>query len=216
MRGRHERAFVDALAADRRPSSFEADPSDVDVLRVAVTMRAARPGDDVVDPGFVARLHQQLVLQLREPKASASRAISRRARLAMGAAAVATMMGGTVAATTTVEHALVASSAGHANQEQLLRMGTFESVQGRRVGEIVAYRGNPSWVFMSVNDASMSGSLSCMIRLSNGQTAATGSFQVNGGRGEWARTVSFDVSRFRGATLTSPTGTVLATAVFRS
>src|SRR5580692_1641702 len=53
-------AFIDALAAGRRPRSFQADPEDVEMLRVAIALRAARPGDSAPDENFVAELHEQL------------------------------------------------------------------------------------------------------------------------------------------------------------
>ena len=60
MTTRRLSAFIDALAAGRRPRPFQADPEDVEMLRVAIALRAARPGDSVPDETFVAELHQQL------------------------------------------------------------------------------------------------------------------------------------------------------------
>ena len=60
MTTRRLSAFLDALAAGRRPRSFQADPEDVEMLRVAIALRAARPGDAIPDENFVAELHQQL------------------------------------------------------------------------------------------------------------------------------------------------------------
>jgi len=60
MTTRRLSAFIDALAAGRRPRPFHADPEDVDMLRVAIALRAARPGDSVPDENFVAELHEQL------------------------------------------------------------------------------------------------------------------------------------------------------------
>ncbi|HLX87204.1 MAG TPA: hypothetical protein VKR22_01900 [Acidimicrobiales bacterium] len=127
---------------------------------------------------------------------------------------MAAVMGGALAATAGVEYSLAAAGVTHSSQNQLLRVGTFESAQGRTIGQIVAYRGHPSWVFMSIRDGVMNGTVGCQIHLSNGHTAPTGIFVVNNGRGEWARTVSFDVGAFRNATLTSPQGATLATATF--
>ena len=47
MTTRRLSAFLDALAAGRRPRSFQADPEDVEMLRVAIALRAARPGDAI-------------------------------------------------------------------------------------------------------------------------------------------------------------------------
>jgi hypothetical protein len=126
------------------------------------------------------------------------------------------MMGGAVAATTTVDHALAAASGRALPHGQLLRVGTFQSTDGRTVGQIVAYRGNPSWVFMSINDPGMNGTIGCHIQMDNGRAAAAGTFVVHNGMGQWARTVPADVSRFRGATLVTTTGAAVATASFRA
>ena len=53
-------AYLDALADGKRPDSFDVDPEDVDVLRTAISLRAARPGDAVPDDGFVDRLYEEL------------------------------------------------------------------------------------------------------------------------------------------------------------
>ena len=60
MSTRRLSAFIDALAAGRRPRPFQADPEDVEMLRVAIALRAARPGDAMPDETFVAELHEQL------------------------------------------------------------------------------------------------------------------------------------------------------------
>jgi hypothetical protein len=206
-------SFVEAVLSDRRPDSFKADPADADVLRVAIVMRAAGPGGEGPDEGFVAHLRQELALEGQRPATTAAHpAVTRRARLVLGAAAVVSMLGGTVAATTTVDHALAASGVSHASYGQLLRMGTFESPDGRAVGQLVAYRGNPSWVFMSIRDPGMTGTVRCQLKTDNGQTAATGEMVVHNGKGEWARPLSVDIGRVRGATLTTASGSTLAVA----
>jgi hypothetical protein len=162
-------------------------------------------------------LRQELAREVRESSESPGRPmVTRRARLMVGAAAVVTMMGGAVAATTTVDHALAASSGRAVTPSQLLRVGTFESNDGRTVGQIVAYRGDPSWVFMSIRDPGMNGTIGCHIQMDNGKTAAAGTFVVHNGMGQWARTVPADVGRFRGATLVNAAGAAVATASFRA
>jgi hypothetical protein len=216
MNTRAVSSFIDAVLSDRRPGRFKARSMDANVLRVAIAMRAARPGDGVPEERFVARLRQELALEVGGTDTAPARTgVTRRARLMMGAAAVVTMLGGTVAATTTVDHALAASSVSHATHGQLLRTGTFESTDGHVVGQIVAYRGNPSWVFMSIRAPGMNGSLRCQIELDNGHTAANGSFVVHNGVGDWARPISADIGRIRGATLVTSDGSALATASFR-
>jgi hypothetical protein len=216
MNRRRVTSFVDAVVSDRRPGSFKGDPLDADVVRVAIAMRAARPGADIPEEQFVARLGDELGREVAAADATtARRVVTRRARLIVGgAAAVLSMLGGTVAATTTVDHAL--ASAKVSPVTRLLRMGTFTSADGHAVGQIVAYRGDPSWVFMSFRDPEMNGAVRCQIEMDNGKTAATGTFEVHNGVGEWARPVSVDIDRVRGATLVTPAGSALATASFRT
>ena len=216
MNPRRVATYIDDVLSDRRPRRFKAGRVDADVLRVAIAMRAARPGEGFPEDQFVAHLRQELAVQARDSAETPTRpAVTRRARLMVGAAAVVTMMGGTVAATTTVDHALAAASVHDTTHGQLLRVGTFESTDGRSVGQIVAYRGNPSWVFMSIRDPGVDGTIGCQIQMDNGHTAAAGSFVVHNGVGQWARTVPADVSRFRGATLVTAGGSAVATASFR-
>jgi hypothetical protein len=215
MNSRRVASFIDDVLADRRPRRFKAGRVDANVVRAAIAMRAARPGEEVPEERFVADLRQQLASEVRGSAQSPGRPmVTRRARFMMGAAAVVTMMGGAVAATTTVDHALAASSVSHGMTGQLLRMGTFKSADGRTVGQIVAYRGNPSWVFMSIRDPELNGPIGCQIQMDNGHTAAAGAFVVHNGVGQWARTVPADVGRFREATLVTTTGSPVATASF--
>jgi hypothetical protein len=124
------------------------------------------------------------------------------------------VIGGTVAATTGVEHALVAAPVPKDTYSQLLRMGTFESKDGHTIGEIVAYRGNPSWVFMSIRAQGLKGAVRCQIQMDNGHSGPTGTFVLQNGAGEWARPIPVDISQIRGATLVTSTGSALATASF--
>lgn len=214
MTSRKTAAFVEALLSDRRPASFRPDTAEADVLRTAIAIRAERPGDGAPDPQFVADLGQQLALQARAAATPAVRSrFTTRARL-MAAAAAVTMMGGTVAATATVEHALAASSASHLAHNELVQVGKFDSATGHNLGEIVAYRGKPSWVVMSIRAPGMNGTVGCRIEMRNGAIATAGTFVVHNGVGNFAKPVSVDVEQFRQATLVSATGSVLATASF--
>jgi hypothetical protein len=217
MNSRRVASFIDDVLGDRRPRRFKAGRVDADVLRAAIAMRASRPSEDLPADRFVADLRHELAREVRGSAESPGRpVVTRRARFLVGAAAAFTMMGGTVAATTTVDHALAAASGRTLTHGQVLRVGTFESTDGRTVGQIVAYRGEPSWVFMSVRDPGMSGTIGCHIQLDNGRTAAAGTFVVHNGVGQWARTVPADVGRFRGATLVTAAGSAVATASFRT
>ena len=161
-------------------------------------MQAARPGEGAPDAQFVDNLRNELALQVAAaPASSVSPMVSRRSRLLVGAAAAVTVIGGTVAATTGVEHALVAAPAVHVTYSHLLRMGTFESKDGKTVGEIVAYRGNPSWVFMSIKAPGLKGTVRCQIEMDNGHSGPTGTFVLQNGVGDWARPIPVDINQIR-------------------
>jgi hypothetical protein len=208
-------SFIDDMLADRRPRGFKASAADAEILRAAITMRAARPGEGVPKMQFVDDLRKELAQQVPVATAPPGRRVaSRRSRLLVAAAAAVTVIGGTVAATTGLEHAMAAAPVPNAAYGHLLRMGTFQSKDGQTIGEIVAYRGNPAWVFMSIRATGFEGTVRCQIEMDNGQMGPTGTFMLQNGAGAWGRTIPVDVNRIRGATLVSSTGSTLATATF--
>ena len=56
MSNRRLFAFVDALATGRRPKRYSARAEDADVLRTAIALRAARPGEAAPTDQFVEGL----------------------------------------------------------------------------------------------------------------------------------------------------------------
>ena len=56
MTGRALRRYVEDLLHGRRPRRFRADDADPGELRAAITLRAARPGDDAPAEEFVSAL----------------------------------------------------------------------------------------------------------------------------------------------------------------
>lgn len=208
-------SFIDDVLANRRPRRFKASVADAEILRTAITMQAARPGDGAPEPQFVDNLRKELALQVAAASAPAVRAVvSRRSRVLVGVAAAVTVIGGTAAATTGLEHGLAAAPAPKDTYSQLIRMGTFESKDGHTIGEIVAYRGNPSWVLMSIRDPGLTGPVRCQLQMDNGHSGPTGTFVLQSGVGDWARPIPVNIARIRGATLVSSTGSALATASF--
>ena len=208
-------SFIDDLLSNRRPRRFKANAAHAEILRTAITMQAARPQKGAPEPQFVDNLRNELALQFAEASALRARpVVSRRSRLLVGAAAALTVIGGTAAATTGLEHALAAAPVPKDTYSQLLRMGTFESKDGNTIGEIVAYRGNPSWVFMSIRAPGLKGTVRCQIQMDNGHSGPTGTFVLQSGVGDWARPIPVDINQIRGATLVTSTGSALATARF--
>src|SRR5437868_10039471 len=66
MKGLHR--FVETLLSGRRPRPFPVDDTDADALRVAIELRAARPGSDAPREEFIAALHRRLARDQAEPK----------------------------------------------------------------------------------------------------------------------------------------------------
>jgi hypothetical protein len=216
MTQRRLSAFIDALVDGRRPGNLDADPEDVEVLRTAIALRASRPGDALPDEAFLSGLYEELAEQANSEVVPITRPVKvRRRRTALAAVAAGlVLVGGTAAATEVLSQGAVSPAAVQAPHGTTLRTGTFETADGRVMGQIVAYRGKTSWVFMNVGGSSYTGPIVCKLQVDNGATVATGAFTLHGGRGEWSKTVQVDIGRLRGATLVTSSGTVVASATF--
>jgi hypothetical protein len=216
MTSRGLSAFIDALAAGRRPGHFRADPDDVPIVRTAIALRAARPGEAIPDEQFVSDLQASLAEQERSRVGSDARPVRmRRWRVALAAVAAGVVL---VAGTTVVDeafnHGAVPPAAISAPRGKVLRTGTFQTVDSRVLGQIVAYSGHPSWVFMNVDDSKYAGPIVCKLQLEDGSTVAVGVFELHNGIGQFSRTLQVDIGRLRGAKLVTSTGTLVASATF--
>jgi hypothetical protein len=209
-------SFIDALVAGRRPGRFKAQPEDVEVLRTAIELRAARPGDATPDEQFVSDLYQSLAEQANSsPTANVHPFRVRRARTALVAvAASVALVGGTYVATESFNQAPTAPAAVAVPHVDALRTGTFETPNGEVLGQIVAYNGHPSWVYMNVGVSQSTGTVMCMLQLKNGSIVAAGTIEIHHGTGELSKSIPVDIHRLRGAQLFTSTGAVLASATF--
>jgi hypothetical protein len=214
--GRRLSAFIDSLAAGRRPGPFKAQPEDLDELRMAIALRAARPGDATPDEGFVSDLYQKLADQARPSEVSNVHPMKmRRARVALVAvAAGVALVGGTAVVTEATNHPSVTSSAVPVPHGKDLRTATFEAANGTVLGQAVAYQGHPSWIYMNVGLSESKGLVNCMLQLDNGSIVAAGTIHLQGGSGKLSKTLGVKIDRLRGATLYSSTGARLASATF--
>jgi hypothetical protein len=218
MTRRRLSAFLDALAAGRRPKRFRADTEDVEVLRTAIALRAARPGESAPDEAFVEGLFQRLSDEANPQTTREVRPVTRhRARTALvAAAAAAVLVTGTVIATESLRHpATTPAATSQVPQGTTLRTATFQTADGRVLGQIVAYRGHPSWVFMNVAIPNYDGRIECMLQVADGATVAFGTFTVHGGVGQFSKAIGgVNVSRLRGAQLVDASGSAVAAATF--
>jgi hypothetical protein len=216
MTNRRLSAFIDALVSGRRPGRFSAGPDDVQALRTAIALRAARPGDAQPDQGFVTGLYEELASQARPelgPNVRPAKFSRARAALVAVAASVV-LVAGTAAATEALDQGKPAPVAVPAPHGQVLRTATFETPGHRAVGQIVAYGGHPSWVFMNVDVAGYDGRIVCMLRSDRGSTVAAGTFEVHDGVGQFSRTLRVDFGRLGGARLVTPGGSLVGSATF--
>lgn len=200
MTKRRLQSHIDALADGKRPDSFDAEPEDVAVLRTAINLRSARPGDMLPDDEFVDRLHEELAAQADPrvvPMTRPARARRRRTAIAAVAAGLV-LVGGTAAVTETVDQGTVSPAALATPHGSSLRTGTFESAEGQVMGQIVVSRGNPSWVYLDVAGATYTGTIVCKLQVEDGDTVATGAFVLNGGRGVFTKDVHVDIGQLRG------------------
>jgi hypothetical protein len=209
-------AFIDSLVSNRRPGRYWAGAEDAEVLRMAISMRAGRPGDAMPDEQFVSGLYQQLAEQT-SPRSEPG---VRPARMQRARAAVATVAASLVllAGTATVTDLLVSSGATPTAvplpHGQLMRTATFEAADGQPLGQIVAYGGHPSWVFMDIRAAAYDGRVTCMLRSHSGSVVAVGAFVLRDGSGQFSRTVPVNAGQIRGARLVTADGTIMASASF--
>jgi hypothetical protein len=216
MTRRRLTAHVDALADGKRPDSFDADPEDADVLRAAIYLRSARPGDSVPDQQFVDRLYQELADQ-SDPKVvpiTGQRRAHRRRSAVAAIAAGLVLVGGTAAVTEALGQGAAIPAAVPAAHGSSLRTATFETSGGQVGGQIVVSQGNPSWVFMNVDGANYTGSIVCKLQVNDGSTVAMGDFVLHSGKGAFSKAIRVDVGALRGAKLVTPSGAVVASATF--
>jgi hypothetical protein len=210
-------AFLDALAAGRRPGRYRADPEDLAILRTAINLRAARPGDSKPNEQFVSDLYQKLSNQAASPVApdAPGPVTTRRRRTAVATvAAAAVLVGGTVATTEAFRQTASTPTIAQAPHGKVLRTGTFATPDSQILGQIVAYHGHPSWVFLNVAVPNYEGPIVCKLQVADGSTVAFGTFEVHHGVGQFSKILQVDVDRLRGAKLVSPTGSTVASATF--
>jgi hypothetical protein len=216
MTGRRLFGFIDALAAGRRPKRFRADPEDVEVLRTAIALRTARPGESAPSETFVSGLFQQLSEQASSGTADEVRPVARRPRrtAVVAIAAAAVLVSGTAVVTENLAQngPNLTAALPHGTA---LRTGSFQTADSKVFGQIVAYHGNPSWVFMNVDVPNYNGQLVCTLQVDDGSTVAFGAFTLHRGIGQFSRTLAgVNVAQLRGAKLVTSTGSVVAAATF--
>ncbi|WP_330456773.1 hypothetical protein OIB37_07700 [Streptomyces sp. NBC_00820] len=182
-------------------------------------------------PGFESRVTRRLVrtatATAHEGRAQTRPAAHRspygrvrraRVRLASVVAAFAIGCGLAGWGISTAVQEITASPAPAVETEPVLVGDLLAPASGgaRAVGEVYAHPGNPGWMFVTVGltgpHSSYTGKVRCYLERSDGTAVRAGDFAVRDGRGSWGVAVSVAPSSVTGVRLTSPGGTVLATA----
>lgn len=100
MNGRDMRRYVEDLLSGRRPRAFTPDDAEVEQIRAAIDLRAARLGAHTPSEEFLSGLHQRLAGELGEssapPEASGPHTRRRQVLIGGSIAAAAATVGGAV------------------------------------------------------------------------------------------------------------------------
>jgi hypothetical protein len=215
MSGRGARAFIDALIGGRRPAGFRASPEEIEELRTAIALSAARPDADAPDPRFVDDLWAEIQAQEEPAQRASVTPLRRRGRnIIVPLAAAAALVAGSVAVTETLDRGTVARPAASRSAGQVVLTASFVSNDNRKLGRVTVFGGSPSWVFMNVTGSRYNGRVTCLLEAEDGSVAASGVFRIQGGAGEWARPLAGGVAHIKGARLVAATGITLASATF--
>jgi hypothetical protein len=229
----HIEAFVEAILTDRSPRAFRASPDDIDVLNVAVQLRASQAELAGPDPQFVEDLHRRLAATASKggallplPTTGSRRAprLNGRSRprqtvrprfAALGkAAAAVALVAGTFTATSLAGGNSPAPMAQQAPSTNTVRSAALLTTDGRPLGYSYAYGGKPAWVFIDVHAPGLNGEYTCELHLADGTTVPAGLVAVYQGTGDWAHTVTVQASQIRRAALVTSAGLTVASATF--
>jgi hypothetical protein len=85
---------------------------------------------------------------------------------------------------------------------------------GRSVGRVSTSSGATPWMFMTLDDASVQGKVTCQVVTADGVTHTVGTFTIKRGYGAWGAPLPVAPRDVQRAQVVSSTGTVIATASF--
>ncbi len=160
------------------------------------------------DRRVLARVRDTTPRQRRSPIRSFA---SRRPRLAGGIAAA-------VAAAALLFGSLgwFMGHSNHYTAPQAVILDGYFHQGGHTVGEVLAYRGSPVWVDMTVHGLKGDSRVTCELVDRNGTVTRLGSFDLVDGSGSWGAPDRIGVGDVSGARLVDRGGQVIATAVLET
>jgi hypothetical protein len=88
----------------------------------------------------------------------------------------------------------------------------LRSSDNQAVGHVMVYAGNPTWLFMFMDDSKWVGTLRCEVVIDQGPTVTLGRFWLSDGKGAWAASVPQPAGRLAEARVVNDKGQVLAEA----
>jgi hypothetical protein len=167
-------------------------------------------------PGFETRVMERIGLALPSPEPS--RRSHRRPRRSWAGIWNSRRL----LAVAAVMVALVAGAVGgwglHGTSTQVaqspLSFAPLVSASHQTAGKIFFYRGDPDWLYMTVDVNSPDGTVICQVIGRDGRVSTVGSFQLTNGYGSWGSATPAGTGPVAGARLITTDGTVLATATF--
>jgi hypothetical protein len=178
--------------------------------------------------GFETRVAQALTRHAREGRAHARSAwlvrmsgLRGRLRLRVAAVAAALVVAvgfGGWAVGTAIEDVVAGPPSSTVQPAAEMLSGDLASAapHGKPVGEIYAHTNPEGWIFMTIDLAgagkTYSGKVLCQLEHKDGSKVPVGAFTLHSGSGSWGTPASVDPSAVSGARVTTPDGTVLATA----
>ncbi|KOV91111.1 hypothetical protein [Streptomyces sp. NRRL B-3648] len=176
-------------------------------------------------PGFENRVARSLARQAtasegQRPARSRFRPGPRRGarrirtRVAVAGATLAVAVGFAGWAIGTAVEQVVASPPAVATEPVMVGDMTPAGRGGQPVGEVYAHPGPPGWIFVSValTGTRYDGTVTCFLDRPDGTSLRAGEFALRDGHGNWGVAVPGDLTQYSSARLTSPDGTLLATA----
>lgn len=83
-------------------------------------------------------------------------------------------------------------------------------LNGHNVGSVVAYRGSPPWMFVTLNAPGTLSSVRCTVVATSGARTFIGSFALKNGEGSWGTSLPVSFASVRNVQLTSTSGAVVA------
>ncbi len=158
-----------------------------------------------------AGFESRVLARIKEP-------IVRRLNL-WAAAAVLAVAGATGAAVWwgTAEQRELGEHYAHALEEangDYFGVKPLRSQDGSKSGNVFAYQGSPSWLFVVFTDSIEAGTYRVQLRTRSNKVVSLGTFQASGGSSTWGRELTMGLEQVAALSFVSERGTATFQAVF--